>query len=124
MIKYTYWVAALTLASCGGDSITPKLGLQFDAKRNSGGLIMLSVTVKNEINRPTVPLLVEVDAVEAGGKATPVIQPAAFVLNRQEARTMTGRINTPDSVTFRLLAKEAERGILLKTMSKTVDAAK
>jgi hypothetical protein len=116
-------VAGLSLAACG-DYITPKISTKLDAKRNDAGAIEFSVTVKNDTDRPTVPLVVMVKAFEpgAGDKGIPVIQPAAFVLNHQESRTITGKLETPSQVIAQLTIREAERGILLRTDSKTISA--
>lgn len=105
--------AALWLASCG-DSITPKISAKFDARRE-GGRISLSVTVTNETDRPTVPLVVTADI---AGK--PVIHPAAFALNRHEAHTVTGSVDTNAAATARLTIKEAERGRVLLTEKREI----
>ena len=108
--------AALLTAGCG-DSITPKISTDLKTTRGNGGLITLSLTVKNETDRPTVPLVV---VVEADGK--PVIHPAAFALNRNEAHTVTGTLDTKAAVTAQLTIKEAERGKMVTTLSKEIPA--
>lgn len=114
-----FWLAGAVLLtlSCG-DSIAPKISTKFDAKRGEGGVIALSVTVKNEGDRPTVPIVVEVDVADK-----PVIHPAAFALNRNESHTVTGSLDTKAAVTARLTIKEAERGKMVDSASKEIAPA-
>lgn len=105
---------ALLLACCGGDSITPKISTKLVAKRDATGAA-ITVTVTNETDRPTVPLVVRV---EVDGK--PVIQPVAFALNRHESHDIAGRVDTTSDFTAQLSVKEAERGVVLKTESVPV----
>ncbi len=120
-------VTALALAAGCGDAITPKVSANLDVRRNASGRVAMKLEVRNETDRPTVPLFVEVDAFEpgtpGGNRPTPVIHPAPFVLNRHESRTLTAEMDTQGEVLAQLSVKESERGILLQAQTKTVDAA-
>ncbi len=115
------------MAGCH-DTITPQISANFDIKRDAGGTLVASLEVRNDSDRPSVPLLVEVDAygqgLPGGRNGTPVIHPAAFVLNRHESRTLNAPVDTKADVVALMTVKEAERGILLKSTTKTVEAAK
>lgn len=120
------WLLAATLALAGcHDAITPHVSTEFEVKRNEEGRVAMKLDVRNDADRPTVPLLVEVDAFETdvpeGNKPLPVIHPAPFVLNRHESRTLTAELDTPSAVLAQLYVKESERGILLKSVTKTVE---
>jgi hypothetical protein len=109
---------ALLAAGCGGDSITPKIATQLKAQRGKDGEIALTLSVKNETERPTVPLLVRVEVAGA-----PVIQPVAFVLNSKEEHVLKGSLNTKGAVAARITVKEAERGRMLADLTKEIPAA-
>lgn len=108
---------ALLAAGCG-DSITPKIATELKAQRGKDGDIALTLSVKNETDRPTVPLLVRV---EVAGK--PVIQPVAFALNSKEEHLLKGSLNTKDAAAARITVKEAERGKMLTDLTKEIPAA-
>ncbi len=118
---------AIFLAGCH-DTITPQISANFDIKRNAGGAVVASLEVRNDSDRPSVPLLGEVDAfapgLPGGRNGTPVIHPSAFVLNRHESRTLNASVDTKADLVALMTVKEAERGILLKSTTKTVEAAK
>jgi hypothetical protein len=120
-------MASLALLSACGETITPKVSSKLDMKRNAAGNVAITLTLTNERDMATVPLLVAVDAYEPGTpgahKPEPVIHPAPFVLNRHESRTMTAEIKSPRAIVAELSVKESERGILLVAQTKTIDAA-
>ncbi len=116
--------AALAATGCQ-DTISPRVSTEFEVKRDEAGKVAVKLDVRNDADRPTVPLMVEVDAFETdvpdGNKPLPVIHPAPFVLNRHETRTLTAELDTPSAVLALMSVKESERGILLKSVTKTVE---
>ncbi len=118
---------AILTAGCQ-DTITPRISANFNMTRNAGGMVVASLEVRNDADQPSVPLLVEVDAygpgLPGGKNGTPMIHPSAFVLNRHESRMLNASVDTKADVVALMTVKEAERGILLKSTTKTVDPEK
>jgi hypothetical protein len=107
----------LILTSCAK---APKLDVSLSLDKQSADLIFVKVKVINTEDSATVPISIEVTGqTETNGqwdKATTILHPAAFVLNKKEERDITKLWRVPaDAVRTTLTVKEQERGFLLKT---------
>jgi hypothetical protein len=108
-------VAALT--ACAHP---PKLSTTFDATKDSNNLVLLKLKIVNLEDSVTVPIAIQLTGEsESNGhwdKSTTLLQPAAFVLNRKEQRTITKlwRI-AADAVRATLVVREQESGKLLQS---------
>jgi alpha-L-arabinofuranosidase len=118
MIKTFLAVAVcLLLASCAK---SPKLDVSLSLDKQKADLIFVKVKVVNTEDRATVPIAIEVTGqTQTNGhwdKASTLMHPAAFVLNRKEQREITKLWRVPaDAARTTLTVKEQERGNLLKT---------
>ncbi len=115
----TILIAVLTvmLVSCSNPSIQPRLSTDIKMKRRDAGTVVITVHVKNDGDRATVPI--DVAVTTATGQT--VIHPAAFVLNHQEVRELKTSVNTAAAVQATLTVKEAERGLVVVTQTATVE---
>ena len=82
--------------------------------------MLVKLTITNLESRVTVPIAIQLTGQsEENGqwqKSTTVLQPAAFVLNRKEARTIEEMWHTSaDAVRTTLTIREQETGNLLKS---------
>lgn len=107
----------LSLMSCAKP---PKLDVTLTLDKQNENLIFVKVKVVNTEDRATVPIAIEVTGqTETNGhwdKASTLLHPAAFVLNRKEQREITKLWRVPaDAARTTLTVKEQERGFLLKT---------
>lgn len=99
---------------------SPKLNVSMSIDKQNADLIFVKVKIINTEDKATVPIAIEVTGqTENNGrwdKATTVLHPAAFVLNRKEQREITKlwRVSA-DAARTTLTVKEQERGVLLKT---------
>ena len=105
------------LAGC---SQPPKLDVSLSLDKPNPNVIFVKVKIVNTEDRATVPIAIEVTGqAQANGhwdKATSLLKPAAFVLNRKEQREITKLWRVPaDAARTTLTVKEQERGNLLKT---------
>ena len=103
----------LLLSACAKP---PRIGASLQIRKNSPDSGVLTLKVKNEENRPTTPILVEVNLKPSDG-STPlrVIHPAAFVLNRREEREIVALFRSPASRFEPVLTiREAETGKALQ----------
>jgi len=119
MIKSISAVAALLLLA--GCAKPPKLNVSLNLEKQNADLIFVKVKVANTEDRATVPIAIEVTGqAESNGhwdKASTLLKPAAFVLNRKEQREITKLWRVPaDAARTTLTVKEQERGDLLKTL--------
>ncbi len=110
-------LVVLSMAACAK---APKLDVTMSLDKQSADLIFVKVKVVNTEDRATVPIAIEVTGqAESNGqwnKASTLLQPAAFVLNRKEQREITKLWRVPaDAARATLTVKEQERGFLLKT---------
>jgi uncharacterized lipoprotein YajG len=110
-------VVFLLLAGCAKP---PQLDVTMTVDKQSADLVFVKVKVVNLEDRATVPIAIEVTGqAESNGhwdKASSLLKPAAFVLNRREQREITKPWRVPaDAVRTTLTVKEQERGNLLKT---------
>jgi hypothetical protein len=110
-------LVVLSMTSCAK---APKLDVSLSLDKQSADLIFVRVKVINTEDRATVPIAIEVTGqAENNGhwdKATTLLHPAAFVLNRKEQRDITKLWRVPaDAARTTLTVKEQERGFLLKT---------
>jgi hypothetical protein len=110
----------LVVLSMAGCAKAPKLDVSLSLDKQSADLIFVKVKVINTEDRATVPIAIEVTGqTETNGhwdKATTLLHPAAFVLNRKEQRDITKLWRVPaDAARTTLTVKEQERGFLLKT---------
>ena len=108
----------------------PHVSTKLDITKDSGNLTLVKLTIINLEDRVTVPIAVELTGqAETNGqweKSTTLLQPAAFVLNRKEQRSITKLWRVPaDAVRTTLVIREQESGNLLKTerSEKTLAAA-
>ena len=118
MIK-TFLVVAVLLALTGC-SEPPKLDVSLTLDKQNADLIFVKVKVANTEERATVPIAIEVSGQsQANGhwdKASTLLHPAAFVLNKKEQREITKLWRVPaDAARTTLTVKEQESGKLLKT---------
>jgi hypothetical protein len=110
----------LAIAILTGCASAPKLDVTLSLDKQNADLIFVRVKVVNTEDRATVPIALEVTGqAESNGhwdKATTLLHPAAFVLNRKEQREITKLWRVPaDAARTTLTVKEQERGFLLKT---------
>lgn len=120
-------ILLLALAACAHP---PKVSTTLDVQKDSANLVLLKLKVTNLEDRVTVPIAIQLtgEAQENGQWEKPItlLQPAAFVLNRKEERTITKlwRISA-DAVRTTLVVREQESGNLLKSekSEKTFSAA-
>ncbi len=103
------------LAACDRSNIAPRLTTSIVVKHTEANHAMILVHVKNEKNRGTVPIDVQVTAepktTEGWGTPVTVVHPAPFVLNRKEARDIRTVVPASPAMRFTLKVKEAERGL-------------
>jgi len=98
----------------------PKLDISLTLDKQNADLIFVKVKVVNTEDHATVPISIEVTGQsEANGhwdKASTLMHPAAFVLNKKEQREITKLWRVPaDDARTTLTVKEQESGNLLKT---------
>jgi len=98
----------------------PKLDITLKIDKQGADLIFVRVRVVNTEDRATVPIAVELTGqAETNGhwdKPSPLLHPAAFVLNKRELREITKLWRVPaDAARTTLTVKEQESGHLLKT---------
>jgi hypothetical protein len=110
----------LVVLSLTGCAKAPKLDVSLSLDKQNADLIFVKVKVVNTEDRVTVPISLEVTGqTQANGhwdKASTILHPAAFVLNRKEQREITKLWRVPaDAARTTLTVKEQERGLLLKT---------
>jgi hypothetical protein len=110
----------LVVLSLTGCAKAPKLDVSLSLDKQNADLIFVKVKVVNTEDRVTVPIALEViGQTETNGhwdKASTILHPAAFVLNRKEQREITKLWRVPaDAARTTLTIKEQERGLLLKT---------
>jgi len=110
----------LVVLSLSGCAKPPKLDVTLSLDKQNADLIFVKVKVVNTEDRATVPIAIEVTGQTlANGhwdKASAILHPAAFVLNRKEQREITKLWRVPaDAARTTLTVKEQERGLLLKT---------
>jgi hypothetical protein len=110
----------LVVLSLTGCAKAPKLDVTLSLDKQNADLIFVKVKVVNTEDRATVPIALEViGQTQTNGhwdKASTILHPAAFVLNRKEQREITKLWRVPaDAARTTLTVKEQERGLLLKT---------
>jgi hypothetical protein len=110
-------LVVLSLTSCAK---APKLDVTLSLDKQNADLIFVKVRVVNTEDRATVPIAIEVTGqAQTNGhweKASTLLHPAAFVLNRKEQREITKLWRVPaQAARTTLTVKEQERGFLLKT---------
>lgn len=98
----------------------PKLAATLDILRNSDNLVLLKLKITNLDDSATVPIAVQITGqAQINGqwdKPGTVLQPAAFVLNRKEDRTITKLWHvSAQAVRTTLTIREQETGNLLKS---------
>ena len=107
------WVAViLVLAGCAHPA---KISTNLSFASMQPGLTVVTLKIKNDENRATTPLSINVSMqFQQGGKwgePVPVLHPAAFVLNRQEQQIIRATVKmTGESVKAKLTVKEQENG--------------
>jgi len=98
----------------------PQLDVTMSLDKPNANVVFVKVKVVNLDDRATVPIAIEVTGQsQANGqwdKASTLLHPAAFVLNRKEQREITKLWRVPaDAARTTLTVKEQESGRLLKT---------
>ncbi len=122
MIKTFCLSAGLVAGLIGltGCTKPPQLDVTMSLDKPNAGVVFVKVKVVNTEDRATVPIAIEVTGQsQANGqwdKASTLLHPAAFVLNRKEQREITKlwRVSA-DAARTTLTVKEQESGRLLKT---------
>jgi hypothetical protein len=123
MIKTFCWLPVVLLvvvAGMTGCAKAPLLDVTLSIDKPNPDVIFVKVKVVNTEDRATVPIAVEVTGQsQANGhwdKASSLLHPAAFVLNKKEQREITKLWRVPaDAARTTLTVKEQETGRLLKT---------
>jgi hypothetical protein len=110
----------LVVLSLTGCAKAPKLDVSLSLDKQNADLIFVKVKVVNTEDRVTVPIALEVTGqTETNGhwdKASTILHPAPFVLNRKEQREITKLWRVPaDAARTTVTVKEQERGFLLET---------
>jgi hypothetical protein len=103
-----------------GCARSPVLDVTLSLDKPNADVIFVKVKVVNTEDRATVPIAIEVTGQsQTNGhwdKASTLIHPAAFVLNKKEQREITKLWRVPaDTARTTLTVKEQESGKLLKT---------
>jgi hypothetical protein len=122
MIK-TFWSLSVVVAGLIGVTSCakpPQLDVSMSLAKPSADVVFVKVKVVNVEDRATVPIAIEVTGQsQANGhwdKASTLLHPAAFVLNKKEQREITKLWRVPaDAARTTLTVKEQETGRLLKT---------
>lgn len=100
---------------CDIATVSPHLSSRLTRKADT-----VSLTITNDLDHATVPILVEVSIETPTGTAV-LMHPVAFVLNRKESRDVTARMPAGSAdVRARVVLKEGERGIVLKDETVTL----
>jgi hypothetical protein len=122
MIKTFCWFSVLFagLIGAAGCAKPPQLDISMSLDKPSADVVFVKVKVVNIEDRATVPIAIEVTGQsQANGhwdKASTLLHPAAFVLNKKEQREITKLWRVPaDAARTTLTVKEQESGRLLKT---------
>jgi hypothetical protein len=110
-------IVVILMAGCAR---SPVLDVSLSLDKPNADVIFVKVKVVNTEDRATVPINIEVTGqAETNGhwdKASTLIHPAAFVLNKKEQREITKIWRIPaDTARTTLTVKEQESGKLLKT---------
>jgi hypothetical protein len=117
-MRTTLLVLLIALApACDRSQIGPRLTATIEVQRTAATAVRIKVHVKNNGDRATVPLDVEVTV----APKQPVIHPVPFVLNHQESRDLETSLVTSSSVRATLTVKEAERGLTVLTKTATLE---
>jgi hypothetical protein len=117
MKTFLLLLVVLSLAGCAK---APILDVSLSLDKQNADLIFVKVKVVNTEDRATVPIAIEVTGqTQTNGrwdKASTLLHPAAFVLNKKEQREITKLWRVPaDTARTTLTVKEQESGRLLKT---------
>jgi len=120
MTRWKLISSTLLLATVSACSHPPKLSTSLDVRKDSPDLVVLKLKITNLEDRVTVPIAIQLtgQAEENGSwdKSITLLQPAAFVLNRKEERTITKLWHIPaQAVRTTLVVREQESGNLLKS---------
>ena len=108
------------LAILAGCARPPHLDTSLTIQKAPDGVILVKLKIANAENTPTTPIAIQVTGQSRSAghwdKPTPLLTPAAFVLNRKEQREITKfwRIQA-DAARATLVIKEQETGHLIKT---------
>jgi hypothetical protein len=103
-----------------GCAKAPELNVTLSLDKPNADVVFVKVKVVNTEDRATVPIAIEVTGQsQTNGhwdKASSLLHPAAFVLNKKEQREITKLWRVPaDAARTTLTVKEQETGRLLKT---------
>jgi len=116
----TFLLLLVVISFTGCTHRSPQLDVTLSLDKQNAGLIFVKVKVVNTEDRATVPIAIDVTGqAQTNGhwdKASTLLHPAAFVLNRKEQREVTKLWRVPaDAARTTLTVKEQESGNLLKT---------
>ncbi|HUJ49758.1 MAG TPA: hypothetical protein VLW25_06150 [Bryobacteraceae bacterium] len=120
MTRWKLIASTFLLAALSACAHPPRLSTSLDILKDSPDLVVLKLKVVNLEDRVTVPIAIQLtgQAEENGqwDKSITLLQPAAFVLNRKEERTITKLWHiSPQAVRTTLVVREQESGNLLKS---------
>ncbi len=120
MTRWKLIASTILLAALSACAHPPRLSASLDIHKDSPDLVVLKLKVVNLEDRVTVPIAIQItgQAEENGqwDKSITLLQPAAFVLNRKEERTITKLWHiSPQAVRTTLVVREQESGNLLKS---------
>lgn len=116
-MRTTLLILLIALSTaCKNSDIGPHLNANLALQRTGPTTVLIKVHVKNLGARATVPLDVEVTA-----PSQPVIHPAPFVLNHDEARDLQTSLVGSIGLRATLTVKEAERGLTVVTKTVTLE---
>lgn len=120
MTRWKLIASTLLLAALSACAHPPQLTTSLDIRKDSPDLVVLKLKVVNLEDRVTVPIAIQItgQAEENGqwDKSITLLQPAAFVLNRKEERTITKLWHiSSQAVRATLVVREQESGNLLKS---------
>ena len=118
MKTFLLLLVVASLTACAHNS--PKLDISLNLDKQNADLIFVKVKVVNTEDRATVPIAIEITGqAQTNGhwdKASTLLHPAAFVLNKKEQREITKLWRVPaNAARTTLTVKEQESGNLLKT---------
>lgn len=130
MKRWKLITSTILLAALSACAHPPKLSTSLDVSKDSPDLVLLRLKIVNLEDRVTVPIAIQLtgQAEENGqwDRSITLLQPAAFVLNRKEERTITKLWHiSAQAVRTTLVVREQESGNLLKSekFEKALSAA-
>lgn len=116
-MKKLLWLTVL-LAACAKP---PRIAVTVQVSKTSPVAGKLTLTVQNQEDRPTTPILLEASVQPPNGPPIRVAHPAPFVLNRKEAREIVAPFQSEAAALQPIVTlRESETGKPLAPASITV----